>query len=102
MTVRQRRRQLQLIPELEAPSMAHGGASGSPPAASVLVSSGIHRGHYPIAGLTVRAARRLLASHLNIDPAAVAVINGQTVDDDTVLNTEQGMLSFVKPSSLKG
>jgi hypothetical protein len=102
MTVRQRRRQLQLIPDLEAPSMNQGGANGATPAASVLVSSGIHRGHYPIAGLTVRAARRLLASHLNIDPAAVAVINGQTVDDDTVLSTEQGMLSFVKPSSLKG
>lgn len=102
MTVRQRRRQLQLIPDMEAPSMNVGGSNGAPPAASVLVSSGIHRGHYPLAGLTVRAARRLLAPHLNIDPAAVAVINGQTVDDDTVLNAEQGMLSFVKPSSLKG
>jgi hypothetical protein len=102
MTVRQRRRQLHLIPDLETPSTTFGGTGSESPAASVLVSSGIHRGHYPIAGLTVRAARRLLASHLSIDPAAVAVINGQIVDDDTVLNAEQGLLSFVKPSSLKG
>ena len=45
---------------------------------------------------------RVLSPLINIDPAAVAVINGQIVDDDTVLDAEQGMLSFVKPSSLKG
>jgi hypothetical protein len=69
---------------------------------SVLVSSGIHRGRFPVGGLTVRAARRVLTPLINIEPAAVAVINGQIVDEDTVLAGDLGMLSFVKPSSLKG
>ena len=69
---------------------------------SVLVSSGIHRGRFPVGGMTVRAARQALTRLINIDPTAVPVINGQVVDEDTVLGAELGMLSFVKPSSLKG
>ena len=55
---------------------------------SVLVSSGIHRGRFPVGGMTVRAARRVLGPMINIDPSAVAVINGQIVDEDTVLERQ--------------
>ena len=44
----------------------------------------------------------MLAPLINIDATAVAVINGRTVDEETTVNGQVGMLSFVKPSSLKG
>jgi hypothetical protein len=87
---------------LEAAASPFGAPPSSDNGSSVLVSSGIHRGRFPVAGMSVGAARRVLAPLINIDPAAVAVINGQIVDDDTVLEGDLGMLSFVKPSSLKG
>ena len=39
---------------------------------------------------------------MNIDPQAVAVIDGQIVDEDTVIRDDVSMLSFVKPSAVKG
>lgn len=89
-------------PELESTTPAFGTAGSSTDESSVLVSSGIHRGRFPVGGMTVRAARRVLGPMINVDPSAVAVINGQIVDEDTVLEGSLGMLSFVKPSSLKG
>ncbi|HVS35719.1 MAG TPA: hypothetical protein VMS17_09055 [Gemmataceae bacterium] len=80
-------------------------APTQPPAGaerSVLVQHGIHTGHFPVGGLRVREARQTLAGLLNIDPQAVAVINGQVVSEDTVINDTIKMLSFVKPSAVKG
>jgi hypothetical protein len=88
--------------EVESATAAFGGTESADSDSSVLVSSGIHRGRFPVAGMTVRAARRVLGPMINIDPAAVAVINGQIVDEDMLLEGNLGMLSFVKPSSLKG
>ena len=95
------RREL-LTSELEPATPAFGATGSSRDESSVLVSSGIHRGRFPVGGMTVRAARRVLGPMINIDPSAVAVINGQIVDEDTMLEGSLGMLSFVKPSSLKG
>jgi hypothetical protein len=69
---------------------------------NVLVSHGIHRGRFPIGGMQVRDARSALQNLINIDPSAVAVINGQPVDEETVIPENVTLLSFVKPSSLKG
>src|SRR5439155_26477026 len=69
---------------------------------AVLVSHGIHRGHFPITGMRVSEARRTLARLLNLDPAAVAVINGQVVAEDTTIGEDVSLLSFVKPSAVKG
>ena len=69
---------------------------------SVLVQHGIHTGHFPVGGLRVREARQTLAGLLNIDPQAVAVVNGQIVDENTVISDAVKMLSFVKPSAVKG
>jgi hypothetical protein len=95
-------------PELRPPA---GTASGQPTEPdcqperlerSVLVSHGIHRGHFPVAGLHIRDARQTLARLLNIDPASVPVINGRVVDEDTIIGEDIAMLSFVKPSALRG
>jgi hypothetical protein len=88
--------------ELASTTPAFGAAGSATDESNVLVSSGIHRGRFPVGGMTVRAARRVLGPLVNIDPSAVAVINGQIVAEDTVLEGNLGMLSFVKPSSLKG
>ena len=69
---------------------------------SVAVQHGIHRGQFPVAGLRVRDARQTLNNLMNIDPQAVAVIDGQIVDEDTVIREDVSMLSFVKPSAVKG
>lgn len=69
---------------------------------SVAVQHGIHRGQFPVAGLRVHEARETLISLMNIDPEAVAVIDGEVVDEDTVIHADVTMLSFVKPSAVKG
>ena len=68
----------------------------------VRVQHGIHGGQFPVAGLRVRDARQTLARLLNIDPQAVAVINGRVVAEDEVIGDEVTLLSFVKPSAVKG
>mgnify|MGYP001765288305 CR=1 FL=1 len=50
--------------------------------------------------MSVRDARQVLSKLLNIDPNAVAVVNGRTVDDDATINQDVTMLSFVKPASI--
>lgn len=69
---------------------------------SVAVQHGIHRGQFPVAGLRIRDARQTLSNLMNIDPQAVAVIDGRIVDEDTVIRDDVSMLSFVKPSAVKG
>jgi hypothetical protein len=69
---------------------------------NVLVTTGIHRGRFPIGGMTIQQARRTLTKLIKIDPQAVPVINGAPVDENTVIGSDVSMLSFVKPSSLKG
>lgn len=69
---------------------------------SVIVQHGIHRGHFPVGGLRVREARQTLTHLMNIDPQAAAVIDGQIVDEETVIREDIAMLSFVKPSAVKG
>ena len=80
---------------------------GNPPAAgddsrNVLVSHGIHTGHFPVGGMTVRDARNVLRRLINIEDEAVAVINGAPVEEDTIIEQDVSMLSFVKPASIRG
>ncbi|HEV3255657.1 MAG TPA: hypothetical protein VG013_02130 [Gemmataceae bacterium] len=93
----------------EAKPPATGGNEGTPPKPpaaaverSVLVHHGIHSGHFPVAGLRVRDARATLTPLLNIDPQAVAVINGRIVSEDQIIAEDVALLSFVKPSAVKG
>jgi hypothetical protein len=63
---------------------------------------GIHAGWFPIAGMPLGDARVILNQLLNIDPEAVAVINGQIVADDHIIGEDVELLNFVKKSSIKG
>jgi hypothetical protein len=71
---------------------------------SIEVRYGIHSGAFPVAGMTVAESRRTLAGLLNIDPEAIAVLNGRPVrDEETRVITEaEQILSFVKRSSIRG
>jgi len=85
-----------------------GNAGDGPPAPAsdtsrnVTVSYGIHRGTYPIGGMLIRDARQVLQHLINIDDSAVAVINATPVDEDQRIAEGVTMLSFVKPSAMKG
>lgn len=91
--------------EVELPEGSPAGGGGEEAGShngNVTVTYGIHKGRYPIGGMTVRDARRVLEKLVNIDPTAVAVINGQPVDETQRISENVTMLAFVKPSSLKG
>jgi hypothetical protein len=51
--------------------------------------------------MSVRDARSELQDRMNIDPDAVAVIDGVEVDEDAVLQERQ-VLNFVKRAGEKG
>jgi hypothetical protein len=69
---------------------------------NVLVTSGIHRGRFPIGGMPVGQARDVLRRLITIEDEAVAVINGRVVDDDEVIAQNITHIAFVKPSAIKG
>jgi hypothetical protein len=90
-----------LFPTGSAPPRSAGAEA---PAGSVEVRHGIHSGAFPVAGMTVAEARRTLAGLLNIDPGAIAVLNGRPVRDEEarVITEAAQVLSFVKRSSIRG
>jgi hypothetical protein len=79
-------------------------ATASEPADSrnVTVTTGIHRGRFPIGGMQIRQARNVLRRLVPIDDEAVAVINGRAVSDDEIIAENVTQISFVKPSAIKG
>lgn len=78
------------------------GSGDGCPQGSVFCRHGIHSGWFPIAGMRLGDARPILNQLLNIDPEAVAVVNGQILDDDYVIGEDVELLNFVKKSSIKG
>jgi hypothetical protein len=65
------------------------------------VVSGVHAHSLPLVGMTVAQVRSELAERMNIDPAAMAVVDGNPAAEDTVL-AEGQTLNFVKHSGEKG
>ena len=65
------------------------------------VIHGVYAHSLPLAGLTVRQARLELEERMNIDPEALAVIDGVEAVEDTVLRQGQ-VLNFVAPAGEKG
>lgn len=65
------------------------------------VVNGIHAHSFPLAGMTVRQARHDLEERLNIDPLAVASVDGREADEDTIL-IEGQTLSFANHVGEKG
>jgi len=68
---------------------------------NVDVIHGVYAHSLPLAGMTVRQARAEVEQRMNIDPEAMAVVNGREVDGDTVLEEGQ-VLNFVKHAGEKG
>ena len=87
-----------LAPGLPPPA----GQPAAPASLGVYCRHGIHDGHFPLAGITVGEARRLLGPLLHLDPKAVAVINGQIVGDDHVIGPNVAAINFMKESMVKG
>ena len=67
----------------------------------VNVSHGVYSHSHPLAGMTVRQARSALSERMNLPPDAVALVGGEEVGDDTVLQ-EGAALMFVRDAGEKG
>lgn len=67
----------------------------------VHVIHGVYAHELPLVGMTVGQARNELAERMNIDPDAIAIVDGNEVDEETVLGEAQ-VLNFVKHSGEKG
>jgi hypothetical protein len=104
MTMKMKKRHEAAVPKINPTGGSGGDAQNQPPTdtRNVMVSHGIHAGRFPIGGMTVAAARRVLTGLINIDPEAIAVIGGRPVEETTVINDDVSLLAFVKPSALKG
>lgn len=64
---------------------------------------GIHSGSFEIAGKTYKQARDELAGALNLPKEAVIVANGDVVQDENeIISEDMTMLNFVKKASVKG
>jgi hypothetical protein len=75
--------------------------SGQPKAGRVEVIYGVYAHSLPLGGLTVRQARAELQERMNIDPAALAVVDGAEVPAEHILKEGQ-VLNFVRPAGEKG
>ena len=94
----------QLMPEAlpESPAAdGHGGTATATRSGRVQVIHGVYAHSLPLAGMTVRQARTELEERMNIDPEAVAVVDGTEATEDTVLREGQ-VLNFLTPAGEKG
>ncbi len=76
-------------------------APGAAARASVQVIHGIYAHTMPLAGMTIRQVRAELEERMNIDPEAMAIVDGREVGEDAVLGENQ-CLNFVKHAGEKG
>lgn len=70
-------------------------------AEKVRVMYGVHSLEASVAGRTVGSVREALAQPLNISPRAVALVNGQEIDETHVLSPGE-LLEFVRYAGEKG
>ncbi len=67
----------------------------------IQVSCGISSASFQVAGQDINTTRKLLTPVLNIEPDAVALVNGREVKSDYVLKNSD-RLEFVKKAGEKG
>jgi hypothetical protein len=65
------------------------------------VSAGVHMERLPVSGMAVGEIRRRFSDRLDIDPQSVALIDGRSADDRTIVQTGQ-VLMFVRQAGEKG
>jgi hypothetical protein len=85
--------QLKDLTRLRKPSQAHSGL--------VKISYGVHHLEVAIAGKSVGEVRQALKEALNIDPRALALVNGREVAVSHLLK-EGDQLEFVRLAGEKG
>jgi uncharacterized protein DUF4160 len=68
----------------------------------VVVENGVNKLEAEVTGRTVGQVRKLLQQPLNIDPAALPVVNGQAVGEGYTLEADDHHLEFVKAGGQKG
>ena len=95
-----RHQNLQLGPAGGSDDFASGGTA-TENGGLVEVIHGVYAHSLPLAGMTVRQARAELEERMNLAPDALAVVDGNEVDEDTTI-TEGQVLNFVKHSGEKG
>lgn len=78
-----------------------GGDNGEPLDFTVNALCGASSGSFQLAGQTVGGARKFLEPILNIEPGAIALVNGKEADEGRVLNRHD-QLEFVKRAGEKG
>jgi hypothetical protein len=78
-----------------------GGTATATRSGRVEVIHGVYAHSLPLAGMTVRQARTELEERMNIDPEALAVVDGQETTEDSVLREGQ-VLNFLTPAGEKG
>ena len=69
--------------------------------AMATVAHGAYAEALPVANMTVNAVRTRFRDRLDIDPTAVAVIDGRPVDESAVVQAGQ-LLTFVRRAGEKG
>jgi hypothetical protein len=75
--------------------------AGTSPSGRVDVIHGVYAHSLPLAGKTIKQARKELEVRMNIDPQAMAVIDGLETREDVVLREGQ-VLNFISPAGEKG
>lgn len=101
--MKMRNREQKIKPADDATPVSPPAEDTAPVTKNVTCSYGIHRGNFPVAGMKVKDARAVLKKLIKVDDGAAAVINGRIVEDEEeIISSEVTMLSFVKPSAVKG
>ena len=72
-----------------------------PAAGMATVAHGPYAERLPVAQMTVAEVRRRFQDRLDVHPEAIAVIDGNPVDDATRVQAGQ-LLMFVRPAGEKG
>lgn len=96
---------MELLRRRERPQTAGSTSFGTSAEAAVTTTAMIISGPYsqslPVSGLSVGQIRQRLGTRLDIDPRAIAVIDGQDVSDEVVVRANSTLV-FVSRAGEKG
>ena len=67
----------------------------------VTVSHGVHSESLPVVNMTVGEIRTRFADRFDIDPESTALLDGNDVTDETIVQASQ-LLMFVRKAGIKG
>lgn len=90
-------------PQRESHPMGGGSADspGTGVGGLVTVSHGVHTEALPVGNMTVSEIRTRFADRFDIDPESTALVDGNEVTDETIVQDNQ-LLMFVRKAGVKG